>query len=65
MKKLLYLGDDNEEEDDKSKELFVSGTDIIEIDDNLAGENYALDKGIDFFPPIYHPCKGLLGVSCV
>ena len=59
MKKLLYLGDDNEEEDDKSKELFDSGTDIIEIDDNLAGDNYALDKGIDFFLPIYHPCKGL------
>ena len=56
---MLYLGDDNEEEDDKIKELFDSGTDIIEIDDTLADENYALDKGLDFFLPIYHSCKGL------
>ena len=59
MKKFLYLGYDNEEEDDKIKEFFDSGTDIIEIDDTLADENYALDKGLDFFLPIYHSCKGL------
>ena len=59
MKTFLYLGDDKEEEDDKIKELLDSGTEIIEIDDTLADENCALEKGLDFFLPIYHSCKGL------
>ena len=60
---MLCLGDDNEEEDDKIKKLFDSGTDIIEIDDTLADEKYALHKGLNFFLPIYHSSKGLRG-SC-
>ena len=59
MKTFLHLRDDNEEEDDEIKALVDSGTDLIEIDDTLADENYALDKGLDFFLPIYHSCKGL------
>ena len=56
---MLCLGDDNEEEDDKIKELLDSGTEIIEIDDTLADEKCALEKSLDFFLPIYHSCKGL------
>ena len=59
MKKFIYLGDDNEQEDDEIKALVDTGADLIEIDDTLADENYALDKGLDLFLPIYHSCKGL------
>ena len=52
MKTFLYLRDDNEEEDDEIKALVDSGTDLIEIDDTLADENYALDKSLTFFLPI-------------
>ena len=41
MKKFLYLGDDNEEDDD-IKALIDSDVDLIEIDDTLADEYYAL-----------------------
>ena len=58
MKTFLYLRDDNEEEDDEIKALVDSGTDLIEIDDTLADENYALHKGLNFFLPIYHSSKG-------
>ena len=56
MKTFLYLRDDNEEEDNGIKALVDTGADLIEIDDTLADENYALDKGLDFFLPIYHSC---------
>ena len=59
MKKFLYLGDDNEQEDDEIKALVDTGADLIEIDDTLADENYALDKVLNLFLPIYHSCKGL------
>ena len=65
MKTFLYLRDDNEEEDDEIKALVDSSTDLIEVDDTLAEENYALDKGLNFFLPTYKLSKGLLGVSCV
>ena len=41
MKKFLYLGDDNEE-DDEIMALIDSDVDLIEIDDTLADEYYAL-----------------------
>ena len=59
MKTFLHLRDDNEEEDDEIKALVDSGTDLIEIDDTLADENYALDKVLNLFLSIYHSCKGL------
>ena len=59
MKTFLYLGDDNEEEDDEIKALVDWGADLIEIDDTLSDEEYALDKGLNLFLPIYHSCKGL------
>ena len=59
MKKFIYLGDDNEQEDDEIKALVDTGADLIEIDDTLADENYALDKVLNLFLPIYHSCKGL------
>ena len=65
MKTFLYLRDDNEEEDDEIKALVDSSTDLIEVDATLADANYALDKGLNFFLPIYQLSKGLLGVSCV
>ena len=55
---MLYLGDDNEEEDDKIKALVDSGANLSEVD-TLADENYALDKVLNLFFPIYHSCKGL------
>ena len=60
MKIFLYLRDDNEEEDDEFKALVDSGTDrLIEIDDTLADENYALDKGLNFFLPTFVTVKPL------
>ena len=59
METFLYLRDDNEEEDDEIQALVYSGTDLIGIDDTLADENYASVKGLNFFLPIYHACKGL------
>ena len=56
---MLYLGDDNEEEDDEIKALVDTGAELIEIDDTLADENYSLDKVLNLFLPIYHSCKGL------
>ena len=51
MKTFLYLGDDNEEEDDEIKALVDSGAHLIEIDDTLAD---ALAKGLNFFLFIIH-----------
>ena len=65
MKKFIYWGDDNEQEDDEIKALVDMGADLIEIDDNLADKKYALDKIFNLFLPIYHSCKGLWGVYCV
>ena len=48
MKTFLYLRDDNEEEDDEIKALVDSGTDLVEVDDTLADESYALEKGLNF-----------------
>ena len=59
MKKFLYLGEDNEQEDDEIKTLVDTEADLIEIDDTLADENYALDKVLNLFLPVYHSCKGL------
>ena len=59
METFLYLRSDKEGEDDEIKALVDSGTDLIEIDDTLADENYALDKGFNFFLPIHHSSKGL------
>ena len=62
METFLYLRSDKEGEDDKTKALVDSGTDLIEIDDTLADENYALDKGLNFFLFIIYVkvYKGLL-----
>ena len=61
MKIFLYLQDDNEEEDDEIKALVDWGAYLIEIDDTLSDEEYALDKVLNLFLPIYHSCKGLMG----
>ena len=64
MKIFLYLRDDNEG-DDGIKALVDSGTDrLIEIDDTLADENYALDK-ICFFLFLIHVkvYEGLIKMS--
>ena len=58
MRIFLYLRDDNEEKYDEIKALVNSGIDrLIEIDDTLADENYALDKGLNFFLPTVKPLK--------
>ena len=53
IKTFLYLEDDNEVEDYEIKALVDPGADLIEIDDTLAEENYALDKGLHFFLPSF------------
>ena len=52
-------GNDNDEEVDEIKALVDPGADLIEIEDTLADENYALDKVLNLFVPIYNSCKGL------
>ena len=61
MKKFLYLGDGNKEEDGKIKKLFDSSTDI---DDTLEDENYALGKGLNFFFSSYLLFKVYEGSKC-
>ena len=61
MKTYLNLEDDNEEDDGEIKALVDWGADLIEMDDTLSDEEYALDKVLNLFLPIYHSCKGLMG----